>query len=191
MKKGELHINKIPEKYLLKVLLITSLVMMIIISLTGCSPGTKVPYEIINDTLFTNSYYEDNNAKISIINNLDLIPEETIDWIYFKEDKESILAVDYTQYFLVLLFNGYRISTSAPINEQFHLLNVWRNGNKITFHAHFDDVKPGGPTYFSDSSEYLVVKIKRTDLKVTGDIVFSLIDEERKERASTSYVINK
>ena len=188
MKKSELYINK-KLSLMFKVLLIITMAMLIVISVSGCNPGTRVPFEIINDlTIMQDSggTYPDAEARIFVVDNLDLVPKEAFEWVIYESEKTNILSVDYSQYFVLLLLNGYRNSWSSF----FKVTQIRENDNKIIIIADFDDLEDG-PFLWSESSQYQIVKTKRTDIKASGEILFSLIDEDQKERASTSYVITK
>jgi hypothetical protein len=95
------------------------------------------------------------------------------------EHKNQILEVNYSDYWVVLAFNGWRRS----IGGSFAIKGIWQEGNTISILAHFDDYLEGQTRLQAISSQYEAVKIHKAYLMQTGEITFKLLDESGEERA--------
>ena len=129
------------------------------------------------------------NAQIRVINSIQTVPPEALQWVY-SDSKDTILAVDYSQCFVVIVFNGYR----GGITTIMQIKRIWQVNNNVFVLAHFNDPPPPGVTLTvlpATSSQYQVVKISRTQLTQSGAITFSLLDETGYERATIEDIITK
>jgi hypothetical protein len=124
------------------------------------------------------------DTQIRVIDSVQTPLQEVFSWVS-PDDQTKMLAVDYSQYFVVAVFNGLRSS----IGTNLQILRVWQNENNIYCLAHFDD---GAATVMPlSSSQYQIIKIKRTQVQ-SGEYVFSLLGESGTERAtSTITIVNK
>jgi hypothetical protein len=148
--------------------------------------GTDLVFETISKNNGTSGPYESKNAQISIINVIQPSLPESLQWVY-PQSQNGILAVDYSQYFIIMAFNGWR----GGIGAYFNIIRIWQSDGIVFVLAHFDDPKPGGTSLPAVSSQYQVVKVSRTQIAQTGDITFKLFDETGQERATTVETINK
>ncbi len=149
-------------------------------------PGRVIPFEHFK----IDDYYwrTESTAYIWVINSLqDHNRPQGIDWKPSANQSEpppEILDFDFSSYFLILVFNGNKggFGTAMKIGE------IRQDKGTIYISAHLDD--PGTATSVPIiSSQYNVLKISKDNLTKKGEIIFVLIDESGKERATTTYKI--
>ena len=108
-----------------------------------------------------------------------------LDWVRSRH-QTTILEVDYSKYFVVIVFNGYRTGIHSVLNIQ----RIWQNENEVFVLTHFNDIVPEGTSLSLSNSQYQVVKIDRTLITHSGAITFRLLDELGEERAKAIYDIS-
>lgn len=109
-----------------------------------------------------------------------------IDWVT-TSDQETILTVDYSKYFVIMAFNGFR----GALYSDFKIQRIWQDysTNTIFVIARFNDPNEELASAF-ENSQYEAVKIARRQVVQPGVITFKLLDETGKERARTTYQLN-
>jgi hypothetical protein len=124
------------------------LVNILLVGIPGCSgpstptftlpPGTDLSFQTIFDSgSFDISNDIVDNAHIVVISSNQTLPVEAFNWIR-PEYQSRILEVDYSKYFVVMVFNGYRISIYSMINIQ----QIRADAGTIFVLAHFNDSYP-------------------------------------------------
>ncbi len=110
------------------------------------------------------------------------LPPDGLDWVY-PDSQPTILAIDYSQYFVVIALIGYR----GSICSFFKTLRIWQDSGTVYILAHFDDgATPGATSLPATSSQYQVIKISRTQITQPGTTTFRLLDETGQESATTT-----
>jgi len=178
-----------------------SLLMSIILLLTGCGPkslntsvsstpsktntspsiifpsGTDLAFNTIIGAHKVGGPYQDRAAQIRVLTDSQSASE--VSGMVYSYDADILLKADYQHYIVVVVFNGWRVNISKYLEIQ----KIWRSGNNVFVLAHFDD---GGATALqASSSQYQTVTLDRVQLIQTGEITFKLLDESGKERATT------
>ena len=118
---------------------------------------------------------------IVITNNTDSFLSNS-NWV-IPEDKNLLSAIDYSRYFAVITFNGWRGGIGDP---PFGINKIWQKDNVVYILAHFDDFTITKTYDELNNSQYQITKINKTNLAQTGAITFQLLDETGKERATTT-----
>lgn len=102
------------------------------------------------------------------------------------EPPPEILNFDFSEYFLMLVFNGYR----GGYGTAMEIKGIWQDKDMIQISAHLDD--PGMATSIPIySSQYNVLKVNKASMSQFGEITFGLFDESGKERAKAIYQISR
>jgi hypothetical protein len=145
-------------------------------------PGTDLPFENMVPIGNIGGDYTDVSAQIIIItNNTDSFLSNN-NWV-ITEDKNMLDAIDYSQYFAVITFNGWRGGIG---DTPFSVNRIWEKNNFVYILAHFDDFTITKTYNELNNSQYQITKINKTNLSQTGEITFQLLDETGKERATTT-----
>lgn len=202
MKRKGILMNKVIEHF---ANILLTIFMVVTLLLTGCeekrintSPssltseteistsvifpsGTDLDFNLVGEFGDIGGAYNEKSGQIIVIaNKTDSFLPNT-DWVK-PEHKNTILEIDYSQYFVILAFNGWRGGIGNP---SFNIKRIWQKDNNIYVLAHFDDFIPGATSVPLYNSQYQAAKINRIDIIQTGEITFKLLDESGKERAST------
>jgi hypothetical protein len=105
--------------------------------------------------------YKGEDSQIRVIDNLNNPQPDGLEWVK-PEDRNNILAVDYTKYFVLLVFNGYRNSFGSTLK----ITRINQGPDVVVVLAHFDDASTTGPSQSSAGvSQYQVVKISRDQVR--------------------------
>jgi len=131
-------------------------------------PGHYLPFEVISSST-SSSPYQSPGSDIRVLTDTASV-ESVAGWI-LVETKNRLLAVDYQNHLVILVFNGQR----AGITDYFKIKHIRQVDNTVFIMAHFDG---GGPTVYPlVSSQFQAVMIKKSDLTQTGELVFRLQHE--------------
>ena len=147
--------------------------------------GTDLEFEDLLGSGLGGSY-EGDDAQVAIITSPQNTPSEAIEWIH-TADNTTISEVDYSEYFVVLLFNGWR----GGIFDYLNIQRVWQDDSNVYLLAHFNDFIPKATSLPSTNSQYRAVKIHRSQIMQPGLTTFILFDETGDERARTTAEIIK
>jgi hypothetical protein len=148
--------------------------------------GTDLAFETIVQPGRVGGPYTGDVAQIQAIDNAQIEPAEVLEWVY-PDDKAKILAVDYTKYFVLMIFNGYR----GGISSYLKIWRVWQGVDSVFVLVHFNDIQPSATSLPAYNSQYQVVQISRTQITQFGAIAFKLLDEAGRERATSIETISK
>ena len=121
-------------------------------------PGKDVPFETIIGGSNIGGLYKEEIAQIRVISSKQSLPPERLDWV-IPEYRDKVLTVDYSKYFVVMVFNGYR----GGISSVFNILNIRKHDREIFVYAHFNDNDNGGSSS-AFNSQYQVVKISKEQI---------------------------
>lgn len=144
-------------------------------------PGIDLMFEEVLDSGDIGGLYTGRSAQINIITTDQLPQPKSIERL-IPEHRVKILEVDYSQYLVIVVFNGWR--SSIGINTNLNIQRIWIDGRTVSVRAHFDD---GSATVLPlNSSQYKVVKILKKQLPQQGEIAFKLVDDSGHQRAATS-----
>jgi hypothetical protein len=152
-------------------------------------PGTTISFEHFK---MSGSYWRtEESAVIWVITSMQTYSRPSgIEWQQeipvVPEPPPEFLNFDFTQYFLMLVFNGYRGGYGTAMEVK----GIWQDKGIIRTSAHLDDpvMTTSIPVY---SSQYNVLKVNKANLSQFDEITFRLIDELGKERAIATYKISK
>jgi hypothetical protein len=161
------------------------LLVALMVFATSCGKSTPISFEkVANDISLS---YSGESALIYIFSSNQSYPKESIKWV-MDNDLNKILEVDYSEYFVLAAFNGFRTNIYPP---GFNIKRVEKhNNNTVLVIAHFNEYEKGQVILPSYSSYYEVVKIRRDQITQSGTITFKLLDEKGKERARTTAELN-
>lgn len=98
-------------------------------------------------------------------------------------DQPGLSDIDYTKYFVIIAFNGWR----GGITSIFSIQKIIQNNGSIFIIAHFNDSVANTAALQAFNSQYHVVKISRDQVTQTGTITFKLLDETGQVRATATY----
>jgi hypothetical protein len=143
-------------------------------------PGTDLAFETIVKSGNLGGSYEGTAAQIVVINDIKA-PPRGLEWVN-PEYQDKINAVDYSQFFVLMAFNGFR----GGISSDFSIQRIWQNAGTVYVLAHFNDIVPQGTSLSATNSQYQVVKISKAQITHLGTITFKLLDETGKERATAT-----
>ena len=152
---------------------------------TTTTTGTtksELAYTLITGGDKGGSPYLSEDAQIRIITDNKLATEITD--MMTSDSTDPLLKVDYTHYFVIAAFNGWR----GNLYNSFQIQYVEQIGNTILITATFNDLSIGiTPATFipAYSSQYQAVQLDRSIFPKTGTLTFKLLDENGTERAST------
>jgi hypothetical protein len=144
------------------------------------SPESEIKFENMIYSGNLGGSYKGENARLLVVFSIQTSYPDEFNWLK-KEHVPIISAVDYSRYFSVLVFNGYR----SGIYGDFEILHIWQDNGVISILAHFNDYIPGATSMQAYNSQYQAVKISRTSITQSGPITFKLLDESGKERSTT------
>lgn len=170
-----------------KLLVIALAVLMVFVS--SCSKSTPINFKKVasasqgNDINYS---YHSESGMIKIISSNLSFPREALLWVT-HEDHKKILEVDYSEYFVLAAFNGFRTN----IYTKFNIERISINNNTILVTAHFNEYDKSQAMLAAYSSSYEVVKINWNQIPQKVPITFKLLDEKGKERARTTYDFQK
>lgn len=160
--------------------------------LTSCT----LPLETIihfEDLPISNYYYRnENSAQIWVITGGQQYNRpQDIEWRSDNQNQSEppheINNFDFSEYFLMLVFNGFR----ANYGTGMEIKAIWQDKEIIYVSAHLDDEYPGMTVIPIWSSQYSVLKISKSTMTQFGKITFILLDESGKERAKVTYEVSK
>jgi hypothetical protein len=185
---------KIQCKIVGNIVIVTSLVIIVAI-LAGCktadstttvsttpSDKTLTFTTIFGGSAFVGGPYQDESSQLRVI--MDIASVSSLSSMLYSYDMDALLKVDYTHYFVVIAFNGYR----GGIYNSFTITSILQSGNRILISAIFNDriVETTPITIVPvNSSPYQAVQIDRNILPKTGNLTFKLLDENGSVRASS------
>jgi hypothetical protein len=144
-------------------------------------PGIDLTFETLIEPGRVGGPYQGENAQIRVISMIPTPTSEELGWVY-PDNQPKILGVDYSKYFLVLVFNGFR----GGIFSYLKIQRIWQNDGIVHILAHFNDIIPEATSLPATNSQYQVVQISRNQISQSGTIIFKLLDEIGQERAETS-----
>ena len=147
--------------------------------------GADLPYENMVPIGNIGGDYTDSTAQIIIVTNNSGSSLSNSNWV-IPEDKNVLDAFDYSQYFAVITFNGWRGGIGDP---PFSIKRIWQQANVVYILAHFDDFTITKTYNELNNSQYQIIKINKTNLSQTGEITFQLLDETGTERAVVTATI--
>jgi hypothetical protein len=155
---------------------------------TTTPPEIDLNYEtIFGGNAFVGGPYKGNTAQIRVLTGIKSISEVS-DMVY-AYDTDMLSTVDFEHYFVLVAFNGWR----GGIYQEFRIQKIWQSNKDVYVLAQFNDLPIPGTTtatiLLANSSQYHAVKIKRTQLIRTGEIIVRLLDDLTTERAFTSAII--
>lgn len=148
-------------------------------------PGADLPFENIVPIGNIGGDYTDATPQIIIITNNSGSSLSNSNWV-IPEDKNVLDAFDYSRYFAVITFNGWRGGIG---DTPFSIKRIWQKANVVYILAHFDDFTITKTYNELNNSQYQITKINKTNLSQTGEITFQLLDESGKERAVATATI--
>jgi len=189
------EVIKMKEKYFTKKNIKSALSLFVItvfvLSLSSISvscrfpPGKDLPFETMIPGNSGDSLYKEESAQIRVFSYQMSMPYN-LDWIdpYYRP---QIMSVDFSKYFIVMVFNGYR----TVISRVFSILRISQRNGDIFILAHFSD-KPGAYDLGlqAENSQYQVVKISNQFITTGRAYTFRVFDESKVERARTTYAIS-
>jgi hypothetical protein len=143
--------------------------------------GNDLTFETIVEPGRVGGPYQEDSAQIRVISFIQTPLPEALNWVY-PDSETKILAVDYSQYFVVIVFNGYR----GGIFSYLRIQRIWQNAGAIYVLAHFNDFQPAATALPATNSQYQAVKISRTQITQSGAFTFRLLDETGQERATVT-----
>jgi hypothetical protein len=149
-------------------------------------PGTELPFDSVLYSGNLGGPYEGKSAQIRVIQDIQTLTPEWFDWVD-PQEQNAILSIDYSKYFVVIAFNGYRTSIYSDLSIQ----RIWQSENEVFVLAHFNDFISGATSLPAFNSQYQVVKIDKTLITHLGEITFRLLDELGEERARAVYDISQ
>jgi len=159
-------------------------------SLTNTTSAEKeLAFDLIGIFKNGGGTYTGANADIKAVTDWSPPLPEEISWLT-EYDRDLLLSVDYSLYFVVLVFNGFR----HAIFSDMRLFKISQKADTVFVISHFNDPPLPGVIVTSlpaDSSQYQAVKINRNQLAQTGNLNFRLLDDTGNERAFTSANIRK
>jgi hypothetical protein len=144
------------------------------------STGKELKFEKVGFVGNVGGSYQGSEARIYIINTLPKSSSEELKWL-LANYQEKIMEVDYSKYFVILAFNGFRYGIFSLID----IINIRQNADTVFVIAHFNDIQPEATSLQSTNSQYYAVKITREQIVGTGSITLRLLDEKGQERAIT------
>lgn len=144
-------------------------------------PGTDLAFGTVTYSGNLGGTYEGKSAQIRVISDIQEPLPEALNWVK-PSHRDVILEVDYSKYFVIVVFNGYRSGIHRDLNVQ----KIWQDENEVFVLAHFNDFIPGATSLPAFNSQYQVVKIDRTLIMHPEIITFRLLDEAGGERATTT-----
>ncbi len=122
--------------------------------------------------------YKSEDAKIRIITSVDNLTSETLNQLDPK-DHQYLLSANYQGFFSIIVFNGRRGGIAGYL--QIH--RIWRDNDVVYILAHFNDKYPDIISLTVFSSQYEIVKVRKSQLEHLGNFTFILLDETGVERA--------
>jgi hypothetical protein len=186
--------------YIKKVSILSLVLAVILFSIPGCNfsqgvkdllppPGKRISYEHVS----IGDYYHksESTAQIWVINSLQQYNRpQGIEWKpnppnpQLSEPPSEINNFDFSEYFIIMVFNGFRGGWGDPmkiegIRQDRDTVNIW-----VTFD---DNLATSIPIL---SSQYSVLQISREEMTQSGEITFTLIDQNGQERASAIYEVS-
>jgi hypothetical protein len=107
-------------------------------------------------------------------------PAKGLDWVR-PENLTSILSVDYSNYVVILAFNGWK----PNIYNHFDILRIYRQSDVVFINAHFSEYESPTPQTVlpAYNSQYEAVRISKGQIGQKGPVTFILTDEKGTERA--------
>ena len=148
-------------------------------------PGTELTFETVIESGNLGGSYKGESAQILVISNFQTPLPEELEWVK-PEHQTKILEVDYSNYLVVMVLNGYRGGIFSKLNIQ----RIWQNAGIVFVLAHFDDFVPGATSLPAYNSQYKAVKISKEQI-ASGANTFKLLDESGNERATATYEVLK
>jgi len=180
-----------------KMVVTAMLGVVLIPSLLSCGPnspivnfpsGKKISYERFS----IHDYYHksERSAQIWVINSLQQYNRpQDIEWKpnppdpQLSEPPPEINNFDFSEYFIIMVFNGFRGGRGDPMKIE----GIRQDEDTVNIYVTFDDnLSTVNPVL---SSQYGVLKIGREEMTQSGEITFTLIDQNGQERASATYNI--
>jgi hypothetical protein len=146
-------------------------------------PGKDLDFELIvpSGDYTAEGSYKSEDAKIQIITSVDNLTSETLNQLDPK-DHQYLLSANYQGFFSIIVFNGRRGGIAGYL--QIH--RIWRDNDVVYILAHFNDKDPGIIVLTIFSSQYEIVKIRKSQLEHLGNFTFILLDEKTVERARST-----
>ena len=173
------------------------LALSIIILFCYCScgpalpPGTKLKYEIVAAVNNTWNFVA-RNPGILVIASRPSYPvfgsQRVENEIRINEEKSQSLIedIDYSRYFVVVIFHGETYPVEATPAKPMRVKKVWQNGDAVYILARFQP-PPTFPVLPSTPTPYIIIKVYKDSLTQEGRITFTLFDEEGQVKATTSF----
>jgi len=145
---------------LVNILLLLGVLPGIVITLSGCRSrfGKKLSFETIDqqESPGTGQVYPENDVYLVVISSTSEVGELD-EWIS-EAAKLALLELDYSDYFALAVFRGYKPSTGYPIE----ITSVRRQKNTVTVEITLQDPLPGISVGDTVISHTMSLKSKRT-----------------------------
>jgi hypothetical protein len=181
-----------------KVSILSLAIAIILFSIPACNlsqvvkdllpPGKGISFEHFS----ISDYYHrsEKTAQIWVIDSLQQYNRpEGIEWDPPSNNNQpepppEISTFDFSQYFILMVFNGYRANYGEPMK----IKGIRQDKGTVNIWIHLDD-NPATviPVY---SSQYNVLQISREEMTQFGEITFKLIDQNGQERATATYEVS-
>lgn len=189
-----MHIKKV------SILSLSLILVIILLAIPACNSGqggTSFPppsgTEISFERVSIEDYYHrsERTAQVWVINSLQQYNRpEGIEWKpnppdpQLSEPPPEISNFDFSQYFIIMVFNGSRGGYGDPMK----IGGIRQDKDTVNIYVTFDDnLSTVNPIL---SSQYGVFQISREEMTQFGEITFKLIDQNGQERASAIYEVS-
>ena len=173
------------------------LALSIIILFCYCScgpalpPGTKLKYEIVaqENNASNRVAYESGILVIASRPSYPVFGSERDGneiRIYEEQSQLLIEGIDYSRYFVVVIFHGETYPVETTPAKPMRVKKVWQNGDAVYIQARFQP-PPTFPVLPSTPTPYIIIKVHRDSLTQEGKITFTLFDQQGQTKATTSF----
>ena len=127
--------------------------------------------------------YRGNRAHLIVLSSSKNQLSKTLEWVR-PVDKDKILSVDYSNYVVILAFNGFR----ELLDRVFTVERIIQTDKAILVIARFNEFIPEATSLITitDNSQYDAVKISKSQITHNGRITFQLVDQTGKVRATAT-----
>lgn len=187
-----MHIKKVSV-----LLLVLAIILFLIPACNYSQGGTSFPTPpgkgISFERVDIGNYYHrsERTAQVWVINSLQQYNRpQDIEWKpnppnpQLSEPPPEISNFDFSQYFIIMVFNGSRGGYGDPMK----IGGIRQDKDTVNIYVTFDDnLSTVNPIL---SSQYRVLQISREEMTEFGEITFTLIDQNGQERATAIYEVS-
>src|SRR3990172_6925272 len=163
------------SRYVVNILLIVAVLSSVVITLGGCRSrfGEKLPFETVEreETPVTSQEYPEKDVDLVVISSATEV-SELDEWVS-EAAKLALLELDYSDYFALAVFRGYKPSTGYPIE----ITSVRRQENTVTVEITLQDPLPGMGVSDIVTSPYHVIKIDKGEAW-NEEIIFDSLQDD-------------